>query len=69
MNIPVKLPLDAGPGTLILYNLLGQEVLRQEVDGEQELIILPDGVLIPGTYVLKLKTGQGETRGKKITIH
>jgi hypothetical protein len=68
INIPVKLPPDAGPGVLILYNMHGQEVLRQVVDGEQEFIILPDGVLIPGTYVLKLKSEQGETQGKKFTI-
>jgi hypothetical protein len=68
INIPVNLPPDAGPGTLILYNMQGQEVLRQAVDGDQEFIILPDGVLIPGTYVLKLKSGKRETQGKKITI-
>jgi hypothetical protein len=68
INIPVNLPPDAGPGTLILYNMQGQEVLRQAVEGEQEFIIFPDGVLIPGTYVLKLKSGKRETQGKKITI-
>ncbi len=68
INIPIKLPPDAGPGELILYNMHGQEVIRQEVDGEQELIILPDGVLIPGTYVLKLKSDKEEAQVKKITI-
>ncbi len=68
INIPVKLPPDAEPGELVLYNIHGQEVMRQAVDGEEELVILPGGVLIPGTYVYKLKSGKGESEGKKITI-
>jgi hypothetical protein len=68
INIPVKLPPDAGAGELILYNMHGQEVMRQEVDGEEEMIILPGGTLIPGTYVYKVQTGKGESKGKKINI-
>jgi hypothetical protein len=68
INIPVHIPPDAGPGELILYNIYGQEVMRQAVNGDQEFIILPGGVLIPGTYVIKLKSEQGETQGNKITI-
>jgi hypothetical protein len=68
LNIPVKIPPGESPGELILYNIHGQEVLRQPVDEEQEFIILPGGLLIPGTYVVKLKSEQGETSGKKITI-
>jgi hypothetical protein len=69
VNIPVKLPPDAEPGELVLYNIHGQEVMRQAVDGDEELLILPGGMLIPGTYVYKLKSGKGESQGKKITIH
>jgi hypothetical protein len=68
VHIPVKIPPHAGPGELILYNLHGQEVMRQEVSGEEELIILQDGVLIPGTYVYKIASGKDESEGKKITI-
>lgn len=68
VNIPVKLPPDAGPGELVLYNIHGQEVIRHAVDGDEELIILPGGTLIPGTYIYKIKSGKGESQGKKITI-
>ena len=68
VNIPVKLPPDAEPGELILYNIHGREVMRQAVDGDQEMIILPGGVLIPGTYVVKIQSGEAESQGKKITI-
>lgn len=68
VNIPVQLPPDAEPGELILYNIHGQEVMRQPVDGEQELIILPGGVLIPGIYVYKIQNAKSEFGGKKITI-
>ena len=68
VNIPVKLPPGAEPGDLILYNIHGQEVMRQPVNGEEELIILPGGTLIPGTYVYKLTSGNEESQGKKITI-
>jgi len=53
---------------LILYNIHGQEVMRQEVDGDEELIILPGGTLIPGTYIYKVQTGKGESKGKKISV-
>ena len=69
VNIPVKLPPGVEAGELILYNLHGQEVMRQAVNGEEELIMLPGGTLIPGTYVYKLKTGKGESHGQKISIH
>ena len=68
LNVPVKIPPGEGPGELILYNIHGQEVFRQPVGEEQEFIILPGGLLIPGTYVVKLKSEQGEGAGKKITI-
>jgi len=51
-----------------LYNIHGQEVMRQTVDGDLEMIILPGGVLIPGTYVVKIKSEKAESQGKKITI-
>jgi len=53
---------------LILYNIHGQVVMRQEVDGDEELIILPGGTLIPGTYIYKVQTGKGESKGKKISV-
>jgi hypothetical protein len=68
VNIPVKIPPGEEPGELILYNIHGQEVMRQAINDEQEIIILPGGVLIPGTYVYKLKTGKEESQGKKIMI-
>ena len=68
VNIPVKLPPDAEAGELILYNIHGQEVMRHPVDGDEELIILPGGILIPGTYLYKLDSGKGPSQGKKITI-
>jgi len=68
INIPVKLPPDVQAGELILYNIHGQEVMRQEVDGDEELIILPGGTLIPGTYIYKVQTGKGESKGKKISV-
>jgi len=68
VHIPVKIPPNAGPGDLILYNLHGQEVMRQEVNEEDELLILQEGVLIPGTYVYKIASGKGESEGRKITI-
>ena len=69
MNIPVKLPPGEESGELILYNIHGQEVMRQEINGEEEVILLQGGNMIPGTYVFKLKSKNGETQGKKITIH
>ncbi len=69
LNIPVRIPPGEGPGELILYNIKGQEVMRQAVQGEDELIILPGGTLVPGTYIYKLKSGQAESGGNKITIH
>ena len=68
VHIPVKLPPNSGPGELILYNLHGQELMRQEVNAEEELLILQEGVLIPGTYVYKVASENGESEGKKITI-
>ncbi len=68
VNIPVKLPPGAEPGELVLYNIHGQEVLRQAVNGEEELIVLPGGRLIPGTYIYKVKSGNQESEGKKVTI-
>ena len=68
INIPVKIPPGAGPGELVMYNLHGQEVMRQAVNGEDELIILEDGFLIPGTYVYKITSGKDESEGKRITI-
>jgi hypothetical protein len=68
INIPVKFPPDTEDGELILYNIHGQEVMRQKVNGDDETIILPGGVLIPGTYVYKVKTQKGESMGKKISI-
>ncbi len=69
VNIPVKIPPGAGPGELILYNIHGQEVMRHPVNGDEELIVMPGGTLIPGTYVYKLKSGNTESPGKKISIH
>ena len=69
VNIPVQLPPDVEAGELVLYNIHGQEVIRQAVDGDEDLVILPGGTLIPGTYVYKLKTGKGESKGSKITIN
>ncbi|MFC2116701.1 T9SS type A sorting domain-containing protein, partial [Bacteroidota bacterium] len=68
INIPIKLPPDAEPGELILYNIHGQEVMRHPVNGDEELIVMPGGTLIPGTYVYKLKSGNAKSQGKKITI-
>ena len=68
LNIPVKLPPNVEAGELILYNIHGQEVMRHPVNADEELIVIPGGTLIPGTYVYKLRSGNGESQGKKITI-
>ncbi|MFC2112251.1 T9SS type A sorting domain-containing protein [Bacteroidota bacterium] len=68
VNIPVHLPPDVESGELVLYNIYGQEVMRKYVEGDEELLILPGGVLIPGTYLYKLQHRKGESQGKKITI-
>jgi hypothetical protein len=69
INIPVKLPPGKEKGWLILYNIHGMEVMRHEVNGDEELVVLPGGLLIPGTYLYKVKSGQGESKGRKISIH
>jgi hypothetical protein len=68
VNIPVKLPPGAPEGELILYNIHGQEVMRRHVKGEEELLILQEGTLLPGTYVYKLKQRKEYSEGKRITI-
>jgi len=68
VNIPVKLPPDVEEGELVLYNLHGQEVTRYFVKGDEDLVILPGGMLIPGTYIYKIKSGKGESKGKRISI-
>lgn len=69
VNIPVKLPPDVDKGELILHNIHGQEVMRQVINGEEEILLLPGGTLIPGTYVYIIKSRKGESEGQKVTIH
>jgi hypothetical protein len=68
INIPVKLPPDVDKGELILYNIQGQEVLRKAVEGQDELLILPGNVLIPGVYQYGLKHKNGQSEGKRFVI-
>ena len=68
LNIPVNLPPGTEAGELILYNIRGQEVMRHPVNGDEKLITMPGGTLIPGTYVYKLRSQNTESQGKKITI-
>lgn len=68
VNIPVRLPPDVEKGELILYNIHGQEVMRHAVEGQDEMIMMPGGVLIPGMYIYKIHHGKGQSQGKKLTI-
>ena len=68
VNIPVKLPPGVEEGELVFYNLYGQEVYRQAVKQEEDLIIMPGGMLIPGIYVYKMQNGEQESQGKKLII-
>lgn len=67
--VPVFLPDPNTQGILNLYDIKGNLVKSLPVSGSSEIIKIPSGVLMPGTYMLNLNTGSEQSVNKKVIIN
>ena len=68
VSIPVSIPNTSTPGILTLFDLNGNAVKSLFVSNPDEIIQIPAGTLMPGTYVINLNSGSYQTTAKKVII-
>ncbi len=67
-TIPYELPAGVNTGTMIIYDLLGNEVRRYEVGRAFNTLEIAVGELAQGTYTYSLVTTEGVLRGNKFVV-
>ncbi len=68
VTIPYQLPAGTNSGTMIIYDLLGQEVKQYSVTSSFNTLVIESGTFLPGTYTYVLSTAQGNVAGNKIVV-
>ena len=67
-SIPVSIPSSHSPGILNLYDMNGNLVESKTVLNSDEVIQIPAGTLLPGTYIINLNANQEQSDAKKIIV-
>ncbi len=69
-QVKVLLPSDRPfrTGTFRLFNMRGERIWEKSVSATGRSVILPDGLLVPGTYLYRLESGPASYLSGKVII-
>lgn len=68
ISVPVSIPYANTPGILNLYDMNGNLVKSLVVSDSDEILQIPSGTLLPGTYMINLNSGDEQSTAKKVII-
>lgn len=69
ISIPVSVPYPNTPGILNLYDINGTLVKSLVVSGSDEILTIPPGTLMPGTYMINFNSGMEQSTPKKVVVY
>lgn len=67
-TIPYQLPAGVTNGTMVIFDVLGNEVKRYSITNTFSSIVLDVGELAIGTYTYSIQTAHGNIPGQQIVV-
>ncbi len=69
ISVPVSGLYPTRPGILNLFDINGTLVKSLVVSGSEEILQIPPGTLMPGTYMISLNSGSEQSPVKKVVVN